>query len=91
MTTTAAAMLKEASEIVTGARNQTHGTPERSFEFIASLWSAYLGITIKPVDVAQMMTLLKIGRSKCGAPAVDHFVDGAGYQALAGELAIAKA
>jgi hypothetical protein len=90
MTTNAASMLREAANIVSGARNQTHGSPERSFQLISTLWTAYLGAPVSPVDVAQMMTLLKIARAKCGTPAIDHFVDGAGYQALAGELAIEK-
>jgi hypothetical protein len=89
MTSTASSILTEASKIVDGARRSTHGAAERSFAKIATMWSAYLGSTITPVDVAHMMTLLKIARSQCGAENnADHYIDGAGYQALAGELAI---
>jgi len=84
--TPAADMLAEAALIVEGAR-QRHGGSERSFGFIAALWSAYTGHPITPRDVAVMMVLLKIGRAQSGAPIRDHFVDMAGYAALAGELA----
>lgn len=85
--TPAADMLAEAAGIVDGARQQTHGPRERSFGFIAALWSAYTGHPITPRDVAVMMVLLKIGRAQSGAPIRDHWVDMAGYAALAGELA----
>lgn len=34
--------LREACEIVNGARNQTYGNVEDNFQKIASLWSLYL-------------------------------------------------
>ncbi len=89
----------EASEILTGvaaivggARNTTHGEKERSFSVIAGLWNAYLTgkripSQITARDVAQMMVLLKIARSIQGEPHPDHFMDEAGYSAIAGEIA----
>ena len=82
----ASEVLATASSIVTGDRNHQHGSPERSFEQIAGFWSQYLGIPVSPVDVCQMMVLLKIVRSKCGSPIDDHFIDAAGYSALAAEM-----
>lgn len=38
-------------------------------------------------DVAQCMVLLKVARSIQGEPVQDHFLDAAGYAAIAGELA----
>jgi hypothetical protein len=38
----AAALLKEALKIVTGARRQAYGTPEDNFQCIADLWNVYL-------------------------------------------------
>ena len=75
-----------------GRRHDEHGDAERSFEAISGLWNAYLsgrktGGAITNVDVAQMMVLLKMARSIQGAPVRDHFVDQAGYSALAGEMA----
>jgi hypothetical protein len=91
---TAAAILTEATSIVDGARQQAHGSRERSFMLIANLWAEYLSqtnaapVVLCPEHVAVMMALLKIARSACGDSSVrDHWVDGAGYLALAGELA----
>lgn len=88
----ASSILKEATSIVVGARNSTHGDKERSFQVIANLWNAYLEGRkvqgpITPFDVAQFMVLLKIGRSIQGTMVRDHAVDACGYSAIAGELA----
>lgn len=88
-------MLREAADIVQGARNTTHGDKERSFQAIASLWNAYLkqrpagpeGV-ITAHDVAWMMVLMKMARSHHGTANRDHFVDAAGYAAIAGEIAM---
>jgi hypothetical protein len=54
----------------------------------AALWSAYLGVDISDMDVAQMMVLLKASRIKCGDGTVlDHYVDQCGYSAIGGEIA----
>lgn len=87
----AADILREAADIVAGARNATHGDKERSFQAIADLWNAYLDGrkvpgALGPRDVAWMMVLLKIGRSIQGTPVRDHALDAAGYSAIAGEL-----
>ena len=88
------AILTEAAGIVQGARNATHGDKERSFAAIADLWNAYLDnraggqeAPISPRDVASLMVLLKLARSIQGQAVRDHFVDAAGYAAIAGEMA----
>lgn len=92
----AAEILHEAARIVAGARNQTHGEKERSFAVVADLWSVYLNARKAPRapisarDVAQMMVLMKVARSAQGEPVPDHFLDQAGYSAIAGELATAE-
>lgn len=88
-------ILHEAARIVAGDRNTTHGEKERSFTLIADLWNAYLEgrrewSPIRPVDVAQMMVLLKVARSIQGTMQRDHFLDMAGYAAIAGELAASR-
>lgn len=81
-------ILIEAARIVDGDRNTTHGAKERSFAQIATMWNGYLeGRRIASRDVAQMMVLLKIVRSVQGTPTEDHFLDAAGYAAIAGGLA----
>ena len=56
-------------------------------ENIARLWSAYLDTLVAPSDVALMMALAKIARTKTGELNPDDFIDMAGYAGIAGELA----
>ena len=91
--TIASGILREAADIVEGARGATHGDKERSFQAIAGLWTAYLaarkdGGDITALDVAWMMNLLKIARSVQGTFIRDHATDAAGYAAIAGELGL---
>jgi hypothetical protein len=90
----AATILNQAAQIVEGSRQQTHGHKERSFGAIASFWNVYLRqrgmlhLMLEPVDVAQMMVLLKMARSITGDGShPDHHIDQVGYSGLAGELA----
>ena len=78
--------LKAAHMIVCEGREQEYGSPERNFNMIANLWSAYVGYPISPRDVAVMMALLKIARIKNGMIKEDNYVDLAGYAACAAEL-----
>jgi hypothetical protein len=77
-------VLQEAETIINGDRRTDYGTATASFERIASMWSGYLGIDLSPHDVAMLMVLLKVARSKqgidtTGAPQRDSLVDIAGY------------
>lgn len=75
---------------VNGERNENYGTPEDSFQMIASFWNAYLCISdeggIRARDVAAMLALLKIARIARGAVHDDNWVDLAGYAACGGEI-----
>lgn len=91
----AAGILTEAANIVEGSRQATHGPKERSFAVIAQIWMVYLsgrrgmtGCVITAADVSLMMSLLKIVRAIQGTPTRDHFVDLAGYGAIAGEISL---
>lgn len=68
-------------------RQSTHGDPTDNFALVAHLWSGYLniGAELEPRDVAAMMVLLKIARSRLGH-SDDHAVDICGYAALMNEL-----
>ena len=79
-------VLDEAKACVTRDRTATHGEAENSFTIIAALWSAYLGVEIKPHDVAAMMVAFKLGRYRKNPGHADNSVDAAGYAALMGEL-----
>lgn len=85
------AAARKAAELVSGDRQRTHGDKVQSHQNIADLWNAYLGERLKgllsPRDVALMMALLKIGRTKLGAYNPDDFLDLIGYGAVAAEIA----
>lgn len=80
-------ILDEAARCVCGDRESEYGSPEDNFKLIAALWGDYLRWEITPVDVAMMMTMLKIARIKGGTMTRDSFVDAAGYMACGGEIA----
>lgn len=82
----AADMLRSAADIVDGARNATHGNKRQNMQHTADMWSAYLGYPITAEQVAICMVLVKVSRTKCGTAIDDHYVDMAGYAAIAGEV-----
>lgn len=84
-------ILREAERIIYGDREDEYGSPAVNLQATADLWSAYLenqlSKPIRPYDVALMMVLLKVSRAKNGGQmSMNHFVDIAGYAAIAGEL-----
>lgn len=81
-----AAVLREAEKMVCGHREQDYGDPEDNFSKIAVLWSAYFGHSFTALDVAMMMTLMKIGRICTGTATEDSFVDACGYLACGAEI-----
>lgn len=85
--TTRAEILDAAKAIVTGEREKQYGSPEDNFGVIARFWSTYAGHSFTPVDVAMMMTLLKVARIKTGNYKADSYIDACGYLACAAEIA----
>lgn len=85
--TTRAEILDAAKKIVTGDRERQYGSPEDNFDVIARFWTTYAGHSFTPVDVAVMMTLLKVARIKTGHYKIDSYVDACGYLACAAEIA----
>ena len=78
-------IIDEASKIVSDDREKAYGNKKANHNNIAKLWSAYLDKDISPHDVAMLMTLLKVARTKFGQPTEDTYVDAAAYMAIAGE------
>ena len=80
-------ILNTANDIINGTRKEEYGDAFDSFDRIAGLWSSYLDHHITPVDVAQMMILMKVSRganvAKYNKIQEDSLVDIAGYSALA--------
>ena len=80
--------LREACEIVNGARQECYGDAEDNFQTIATLWETYLNATggdvlIGSKDVAMMMILLKVARAAYPEIHLDNYIDIAGYAACA--------
>ena len=80
-------IIEQAAKLVGGERNEQYGDIVDCHQKIADLWSAYLGSDVSPQDVAILMALLKIARTKTGAHKLDNYVDLAGYAGVAGEIA----
>ena len=82
--------LDAAAQCVLQDRASQYGKVENNFEQIADLWEAYLHAPISALDVAMMMSLLKIARAKANPAHADSFVDIAGYAACGAECASGK-
>ena len=78
--------LLETAMKATTERGQEYGKPEDNFATIARLWRVYLDTPINAHDVAMMMILFKVARSKANPGHADNLVDIAGYAACAAEL-----
>jgi hypothetical protein len=68
----------DAINLVEGDRNDQYGPPEENLGRIAGMWSSFLGCEITAEDVALMMVLVKISRSRAGYSR-DTAVDGVAY------------
>jgi|TARA_R100000008_G_C3551541_1_gene150707 hypothetical protein len=79
-------LLSEANKLVGGDRQKDYGDKVKNHNNIAKLWSAYLDTPVTAHDVAIMMTLLKVARTKLGAVSRDTYVDMSAYSAIAGEI-----
>ena len=83
-------ILNEAKNLVNGDRHKDYGDKTENHKNIAKLWSAYLDTKVEPHDVAIMMALLKMARTKLGAVSKDTYIDMAAYGAIAGEIQFKK-
>lgn len=81
-------ILEEAARIVTGNREKEYGETLKNFTHISNMWTTYLGCTVKPEDVANMMILLKMARLKSNSKHKDSWVDIAGYAACGAECTL---
>ena len=84
-------ILQMAFEIVNGARQNSYGKPEDSFQRIADKWNDYLKLEnnnsrITPYEVAYMMALMKLARIEGGNYVQDSFIDACGYLAIASDM-----
>lgn len=82
----AGAVIRHVASLASGERERQHGEKLKHFRQAAALWSAYTGTDISASDVAQMLSLLKVARSKSGSFNPDDYIDQAGYAGIACEL-----
>ena len=78
--------LEAATKLASGQRQLDYGDKTENHKNIAKLWSAYLEYTISPHDVAILMCLLKVARTKLGIVSKDTYMDMSAYSAIAGEI-----
>lgn len=79
-------VLQTASSLISGDRDETYGSPAESFDRIAAIWSALLGVVVAPAQVAMMLAGMKLARLAKTPAHADSWVDLAGYAALGGEV-----
>lgn len=83
-------VLESAEAAINGDRDQAYGAPATNFANICAFWNTYLGpklaAPLTPGDVAAMNVLQKVARSMTSPHKTDHWVDTAGYAALAAEI-----
>lgn len=77
-------------QIICGERQDAYGAPEQNFETISKFWSLYLGCPVTPVQVSNMMVLLKIARGMNNIAVLDNFLDAAGYSIIAASLEVKR-
>ena len=78
--------LETAIKLTSGHRAHDYGDKIIIHNNISKLWSSYLDTKIKAHDVAIMMVLLKIARTKVGIVSEDTYVDMSAYGAISGEI-----
>ncbi|SIJ94693.1 Uncharacterised protein [Mycobacteroides abscessus subsp. abscessus] len=82
-------ILQEAERIINGDRAEQYGAAAESFADIAKRWTIELddrlSAPVTALDVARMMTQLKMSRSRSSYHR-DSYVDGAGYLGLTEKL-----
>lgn len=82
-------ILQEAERIINGDRAEQYGDAAESFADIAKRWTIELedrlSSPVTALDVARMMTQLKMSRSRSTYHR-DSYVDGAGYLGLTDRL-----
>ena len=63
-------------------RAETHGDLGASYRQVAALWSARLGVRVRPSDVAFCLSDLKYVRHRFNPNHRDNAVDGVNYTAI---------
>lgn len=82
-------ILAEAAKIISGDRERDYGSAADGFARTGRIWGAMLGVPDIPAEmVGYMLAGLKLSRLATTPDHRDSIVDGPGYFALAGEIAL---
>lgn len=82
-------ILAEAAKIISGDRERDYGSAADGFARTGRIWGAMLGLPDIPAEtVGYMLAGLKLSRLSTTPDHRDSIVDGPGYFALAGEIAL---
>lgn len=91
-------VLNNALSLVEGDRAKDYGPAHKNFQDIADLWTVLRNRGNGPgadrftaTDVAMFMIATKLARLMKSPERADHWIDIAGYAALGGEIANARA
>lgn len=86
-------ILERAKALTMGERRNDYGSPIDLHWDVALMWTAFLrpkmapGSTLEPQEVAMMMGMLKMARTRTSPKKRDNYDDMAAYAAIAGECA----
>jgi len=87
--------LDEASELISGQRDQEYGSPRSNFDRFTNMVNEYLGDRLaQPLDArdaAAILCLLKLSRAAHDSSNLDSWRDLVGYAALGFEMAAPEA
>ena len=82
-------ILAEAAKLISGDRERDYGSAADGFARTGRIWGAMLGLPDIPAEmVGYMLAGLKLSRLSTTPDHRDSIVDGPGYFALAGEIAL---
>lgn len=79
-------ILTDLGGLVCDDRAEQHGDIYKQFAVTAQYWSIYLGVEVKPYQVARLMQLSKISREQHGQYNPDDFRDNNGYGVISQAL-----
>ena len=86
-------LLASAIDLITGDRANEYDTKDdasKNFTRIGKLWEQILEVEVPPEKVALCMAMVKVSRLIANPQHKDSYIDGAGYFALGGEIALSK-
>ena len=79
-------ILQEAQRVVHADREAVYAHPSEDYARVARLWSAFLGVEVRPDQAAICMALVKVARLAHTPDHRDSLVDLAGYAEVSARI-----